>query len=251
MCESEPAKALFGYCAQKFPEGLVGKPNAIPMKIGNNELSLLIFNETEGKVSICLFLEGRKYARKSIVIFEDGRFSEDISGSIPEFDLSDREPDFSDITNEEILESILAQLEEQGMSKDSIVQLRSKKLEKIIKRIASDEHGELIVKGGVPGEGEIGTEEISLFDPESGGDNGDIAKEVMIALHLYNKRFTQKQLLQHITEEAREQFQEGNINAEELEAEKRRYNATIVNMLRGKLIEINPKGEVETRIAWK
>jgi hypothetical protein len=56
---------------KKFPEGLTGVKNAIPVIIDGNAMELVIFEPEYDYVSFGLFLPNQRYSRKTLQIKED------------------------------------------------------------------------------------------------------------------------------------------------------------------------------------
>lgn len=114
---------FYTFVARELPEGLAGHENAFPVEIGDNQLETIIFPLEDGKISFGLFIrrgtyipmptiagETGKYARKILEITENGEVHEDTIGTLPEFDLTDNEPDFTGLTNEQIAVQVINQI---------------------------------------------------------------------------------------------------------------------------------------------
>jgi hypothetical protein len=109
--------------SRELPDGLPGHENAYPVKIGSSELDAIIFGKENNIVSIGLFLRqgtytpsrtiagmSGKYSRKTPEINKIGEITEDSVGVMPEFDLTDNEPDFDNISKEEIAVEVVRQI---------------------------------------------------------------------------------------------------------------------------------------------
>jgi hypothetical protein len=120
----EVLRDFYKFIAREMPEGLVGAENAYPVTIGRNQLSAIIFGVGRGQVSFGLFIaEGTytpqetiagtsgKYSRKTLEISETGEVREDTEGTIPNFDLTDNEPDFSGMSDNEIALQVVKQIQ--------------------------------------------------------------------------------------------------------------------------------------------
>ncbi|MCR4322667.1 MAG: hypothetical protein NUV61_01100 [Candidatus Azambacteria bacterium] len=112
--EEEPKNSelsdFYRFVITNLPEGLRGSENAYPIKIGDHELEAVIFEPEEEIVRIGLFTQGGKYARKTLEISEAGEVTEDTRGVIPDFDLTENEPDFEMLSNEDIASSVVHQI---------------------------------------------------------------------------------------------------------------------------------------------
>jgi len=111
----QPCAHAFEELAEAFPKGLGEYPtDALPMHIGGKDMLLMFWEPNESsfdklgqRVEVCLFLEDRKYARKTIFFFADGRMTED-PAIVPEWDLREgQEPDFSDHSNEDVARAMI------------------------------------------------------------------------------------------------------------------------------------------------
>lgn len=111
------------FVAREMPNGLAGHENAFPVEVGNNQLEVIIFGAENDKISFGLFVrrgtytpqrtpagESGRYSRKSLEISKDGEVTEDTIGTLPDFDLTDNEPDFTGFSNEEIASQVVKQI---------------------------------------------------------------------------------------------------------------------------------------------
>ncbi len=113
--DAQLIKNFFSYVVANFPHGTI--KSGCPVTIGESSLRAVIFpqdNSSEREVSFGLFLGEQRYSRKTFIIRPDGVIEEDTVGIIPDFDLTDREPDFSDISNDEIVELVIKTVNELG-----------------------------------------------------------------------------------------------------------------------------------------
>lgn len=94
--------AFYHWLSTRFPEGLMGKENAIPVKVDENDLETIVFVPSDNEVSFGLFLPNHRYSRKTILINSLGQVTEDTRGIIPDFDRATNEPRFTS-SNEEIV----------------------------------------------------------------------------------------------------------------------------------------------------
>ena len=97
--------AFYHWVSAKFPEGLTGEKNAIPVTVDENEMGAIIFEPWYDQVSFGLFLPTDRYSRKTLLINSLGQITEDTSGIIPDFDKSENEPEFTS-SNEEIVKVV-------------------------------------------------------------------------------------------------------------------------------------------------
>ncbi len=115
---------FFEFVEREIPEGITGKENAYPITIGDSQLEAVVFGLDGDRVSFGLFVrEGTytpqetiagisgKYSRKTLEISKSGEVTEDAVGVIPDFDLTDNEPDFSNLSNEEVALSVIKQIQ--------------------------------------------------------------------------------------------------------------------------------------------
>lgn len=98
---------IYRWISSKFPNGNVGTDNVIPIIIDDNNMDLIIFTPythltKPNYVSFGLFLSNARYARKTITINELGEIKTDDEGVIPDFDLTDDEPNITS-SDEEIV----------------------------------------------------------------------------------------------------------------------------------------------------
>jgi hypothetical protein len=98
------------FVMSELPDGLPGEENAYKIRIGETPVSVVIFGPERDKVTLGIFTEGGKYARKTLEINSLGDVTEDTSGAIPDIDLQEDEPDFSEMTNAQIAETIIDQI---------------------------------------------------------------------------------------------------------------------------------------------
>lgn len=173
--KTEQLMQAYRFLRERFPKGIVGRASGIPVKIGGNELNALVFIESAADLSISFFLDDAKYSRRSIELAADGRLAEDTVGVLPDFDKTDHEPDFSNMTNEEILLSAVQQLQDVP----SVEKLRQGKLDSLLARM-EQVRGPISVVKSEKQPNDISIEEVSLLDPESGGENGDYAHTVLV-----------------------------------------------------------------------
>jgi hypothetical protein len=99
------------WLSARFPEGLTGEGNAIPVTIDGNEMEIVIFKPESGSVSFGLLLPGHVYPRKTLVIGEQGLVAEDKSFLVPDFDKADDEPVFTS-SDEEIAAAVMKKIRE-------------------------------------------------------------------------------------------------------------------------------------------
>ncbi len=97
--------AFYHWLSARFPEGLTGTKNAIPVKVDENDLEAIILEPEDNSVSFGLFLQDHRYSRKTIIVNSLGQVTEDTVGIIPDFDRAVNEPKFSS-SNQEILEVV-------------------------------------------------------------------------------------------------------------------------------------------------
>lgn len=109
--ETDKLRRFYEYVLANIPEGLLGDENSWHIKLGERYFDVIIFEMESGKVRLGLFVDGGKYARKTLEIDRDGKVTEDTSGVIPEIDLIEDEPDFSNISNEQIVMSAIDQIQ--------------------------------------------------------------------------------------------------------------------------------------------
>jgi len=111
----QPFAHAFEELTRAFPKGLGEYPrDAIPMHIAGKDMLLMFWAPNESsfdklglRVEVCLFLEDRKYARKTLFFFADGRMMED-PAVLPEWNLREgQEPDFSGLSNEQVAGAML------------------------------------------------------------------------------------------------------------------------------------------------
>ena len=108
----EPPNKFEGYyhwLATKFPEGLAGAKNAIPVNIDGNEMEVVILPPESNTVSFGLYLHDQKYSRKTIIINETGQVTEDTTGVLPDFDRAESEPKITS-SNEQIVATVMEAL---------------------------------------------------------------------------------------------------------------------------------------------
>jgi hypothetical protein len=119
----EMLQRFFVFVSREMPEGVSGHDLSYPVRVGENELNAVIFGLDGGKVTIGLFIrEGTfepaktiaglsgKYSRKSLQIDQEGDVNEDPVGTVPEFDLTSNEPDFSGMSDEVIAVEVVKQI---------------------------------------------------------------------------------------------------------------------------------------------
>ncbi len=99
-------EGYYHWLATRFPEGLSGAENAMPITIDGNELDLIIFEPEKSSVSLGLFLRDRKYARKTLIVRKDGQIIEDTDGVLPDFDRVENEPKITS-SNEQIITQMM------------------------------------------------------------------------------------------------------------------------------------------------
>lgn len=232
---------IFQYISSKFHSENLGSANSIPVKIGEYALDVVIFSSSEDEVSFGLFLEGHRYSRKTLLINKEGVISEDTTGVLPDFDKSWNEPDFSDISNQEITSMVLTQLENRGIDSASIPEIRNGKLESAIERINKHSRNTLRLAKWKPWDGEVGIDELSLFDPESGGENGDFSYIIILFLEIDRDWLTKDQIIQKGVEDDSEE-------EENLDPRKNRIKQTIDNMLRAGVLKQGTNGKITSNV---
>lgn len=94
--------AFYHWLAARFPEGLTGAENVIPVTVDEYDMGAIIFEPLDKEVSFGLFLPNHRYSRKTILIDSLGQVTEDTVGVIPNFDRATNEPIFTS-SNEEIV----------------------------------------------------------------------------------------------------------------------------------------------------
>jgi hypothetical protein len=104
--QSNQFKDYYHWLSVRFPEGLTGVKNAIPITIDGNEMELIIFKPESNYVSFGLFLHDNKYSRKTLIINSNGLVSEDTSGVLPDLDKAENEPEINS-SNEQIVIKIM------------------------------------------------------------------------------------------------------------------------------------------------
>ena len=120
-------KDFYTFVIRELPEGLLGEENSFPVKVGDAEFDVVIFEPYDGRISFGLFVkedqripvtDGEefpghivgKYSRKTLEIDEKGNVTEDTFGKIPDFDKVENEPDLDSITNTSIATQVLQQI---------------------------------------------------------------------------------------------------------------------------------------------
>ncbi len=95
---------------EKLEDGLLGKENTISIVVSGIPLGAIVFGFEYGIGRIGIFIDNTKYARKTFEIDNEGNVTEDTSGVLPEFDLTDHEPDFSHVSDEDIVVKVFDQI---------------------------------------------------------------------------------------------------------------------------------------------
>lgn len=116
-------KDFYEFVSHEIPEGFAGHENAYPVVVGQNNLEAIIFGADGDSVSFGLFPKQNtytphktiagtsgKYARKTLEITATGVVREDTRGVLPDFDITDNEPDFTALSNEEIAVQVVRQI---------------------------------------------------------------------------------------------------------------------------------------------
>jgi len=103
-------KELFGDVQLRFPDGSEDRP--LDVEVDKVALHVIFFPCEKNIVSFGLFFPQQEYSRKTILIHKAGFFSEDMVGTIPNSDLTEAEPDFSDVDNLEIIKIVKDKLRE-------------------------------------------------------------------------------------------------------------------------------------------
>jgi hypothetical protein len=87
MLSYTPA-ALYAVAIQQHPEG-VSSEAFIPVSIDGApfELRYVTDRGNGDDVEFQLFLSNRRYSRRTIIVYADGRVVDDVSGKLPESDL--------------------------------------------------------------------------------------------------------------------------------------------------------------------
>lgn len=98
---NKDTKDLFYHAMVRFPDGSQNSP--LVVEVGGVTMQVIFFPYDEDVVSFGLFFPQQRYYRKAIRIDKNGFFSEDTVGIIPEFDITENEPDFNGIDNREII----------------------------------------------------------------------------------------------------------------------------------------------------
>jgi hypothetical protein len=102
-------KDYYNWLLIKFLGGRLGAENAIPAMIDGNKMDLIVFEPSGDFVSFGLFLHDQKYSRKTLLIDKDGQVSEDTVGVLPNFDKTEKEPEFTS-SNDQIVTTVIETL---------------------------------------------------------------------------------------------------------------------------------------------
>ncbi len=103
MVTSKSVRELFNYAKKNYRDG--SKDNPFTIEIDSIILQVIFF-PFDGTVSFGLFFPKQKYSRKTIFINDEGFLSEDLTSYMPDFDLTENEPDFKDFPIARIVEVV-------------------------------------------------------------------------------------------------------------------------------------------------
>jgi hypothetical protein len=125
--EKDPRDTLrnfYRFVSEELPKGVSGHDLSYPVTVGNSDLDAVILgNVGNNKVGIGLFIKdgtfepkktiagtSGKYSRKTLEIGVDGSVQEDSVGIVPDYDLTENEPDFSELSIEQIAVQVVEQI---------------------------------------------------------------------------------------------------------------------------------------------
>jgi hypothetical protein len=82
----ENARALYEFVRQRYPAGILNK-EFLPACLAEQALELRCFTEHRAQaIEFAFFRTKHRYARKTLVVYSDGRVELDEGGVIPAFD---------------------------------------------------------------------------------------------------------------------------------------------------------------------
>ena len=105
---NKDTKDLFHHAKVRFPDG--SKNNPLFLEVGGVLMQTIFFPYERDIISFGLFFPQQLFSRKTIMVDKHGVVSEDLIGVVPNFALTEHEPDFKEVNNLEITELVRREL---------------------------------------------------------------------------------------------------------------------------------------------